>query len=51
MTATMGGELYRRSQFEARAQSFNQIDGAWSVSAARIGWDIDTWTGYLVSAR
>src|SRR5947207_2850719 len=36
---------------EAKAQSFNQIDGVLSVPAARILGDIDTPAGYLVHPR
>lgn len=36
---------------EAKAQSFNQIDGVLSVPAARIRGDIDTPAGYLVHSR
>jgi hypothetical protein len=36
---------------EAKAQSFNQIDGVLSVPTARIRGDIDTPAGYLVHPR
>jgi hypothetical protein len=36
---------------EAKAQSFNQIDGVLSVPTARIRGDIDTPAGYLLHPR
>ena len=36
--------------FKVRARSFNRIDGVRSVHAARTKGDINTATGYLVSA-